>query len=642
MRLVALLGSLAAQALARAGGGGSYHGGGSYGGSYGGGSYGGSSGGGGALFDVVYIWLRLVWLHPVVGVPLTVLILYVFYQSHGQFQDYRVTSAISRGREAQEAAEMGVALGALASRDPAFSRDAFLERARKAFAVAQGAWGSQDMGQARGFLSDGVMERFEIQVAMQRAEGFRNELVDYRIDDARILEVESSSAWDVVHVRLGASGVDRDVALEGGKVLRADPSVFAEVWTFVRRPSAKTVAGRGALEGTCPNCGAPVPIEDAEQCPSCKSWLNSGEFDWVVCEITQESEWSARESDRDVPGFLAALKADPALNTRFLEDRASVAFWRWQEALWKGRDKALLAVASDAFCASLAGDLGPARGFYRDAAVGGAVCLALEEADGQQRAHVIARWSGQLCRVQDGQTSRGSSTYREDVLILSRKSGVQTDARSGLRSLRCPSCGAAPTSRELAACEYCGHKFNDGTRQWVLCGIVPAQDWRPPLGTAGDGVPFALEAAAAAQGPSGPPPLPGYGWAAQLSPQSAVRVLAAAMLVDGTAAPEELEYLRAFARRRGVPEDDVRAVLEAARAGQLGVLAPRDPGEAAAFLRGVIAMALADGKIEPAERSAILACARAWKLEDGRVDDLIESQRRELYAQARETLSAAK
>ncbi len=635
MSLLALFRALAGAAFARAGGGHSFHGG----GFHSGGGYHGGGSGGGDVGQLVYLWFELVYYHPFVGVPLTCLVVYVLYKSQGQLQDYRISSTISRGLEAQDDAEMSVALSALAARDPGFSRDAFVARARKAFDLTQAAWGSHDMSKARGFVSDGVMERFAIQIAMQRADGMRNELVDYRIDDARIVELESSASWDVAHVRIQASGIDRDVALEGGAILRAEPDLFAEIWTFARRPSAKTAAGRGALEGSCPNCGTPVPLQDGEQCPSCKSWLNSGEFDWVVCEITQESEWSARESDRDVPGLVAALKTDPALNTRFLEDRASVAFWRWQEALWKGQDKALRAVASDAFCAQLGGDLGARRQFYRDVGVGGVVCLALEQADGLDRAHVIARWSGDVCRVDEGKVDEGSSAYREDVLILCRKSGAQTDARGGLRSLRCPSCGAPPTSRELAACEYCGHKFNDGTRQWVLASVVPASSWRPPEGGAIEPLPAADGAGFVPQDATQPRPSPGFGWAASLSAQSALRVLAAAMMADGEASPDELAYLQDFAQRRGVEPQEVKELLEAARAGQLNVLAPRDAGEAAAFLRGVIAMALADGKVQPAERSAIAACAKAWNLDDGHIDEMIERQRRELYEQARQALA---
>jgi uncharacterized tellurite resistance protein B-like protein len=661
---------LAVTAFARAGGGGSFHSSGvsfhsSGGGYHSSGSSGYSSGyhsSGNdfifnALFFVLQAWVRLCTEHPLFGLPITLVLAYFAYQLYNVGDDYRMARTISRGLEAQNDFALRDNYAALRKRDPAFEPVAFLKRVEAAFLAVQAAWSGQDMTPARALISDGVMERFTVQLAMQRALGVRNDMKNVAVTDAEVLGVESSAVWDVLHVRVEATAVDRDVALADGTVVRGsdETTPFEEVWTFVRRPTAKTLAGRGALEGLCPNCGAALQVVDSEQCGSCKSWLNSGEFDWVLCEITQASEWSARDGALDVPGFAALAEKDPALNEQFMEDRAAVAFWRWQEALWSGAVKALRPVASDALCAGVEKRSQAEPYYYRDAAIGAVISVAFETGGPTDRAHVIVRWSGELCERADGKETRHGSSYVETVLILERNAGVLTDARAGLRSLRCPACGAPPTARDVAACEYCAHLFNDGSRNWVLVKTEAASDWTVPDGALRRQpiapVPLepaaALSSAGAAAAPTlaaaAPPSAANsddeYGWASSLSADAALRVMTSAMMADGKIEPEEQRYLIEFARTHGVSPETVSGLIDAAEGGRLELPTPQNQGEACAFLRGVVVMSLADGKVSSEERRAIDACAQSLSLTRVEVDDLIERERARLYEQAKAALA---
>ena len=117
-----------------------------------------------------------------------------------------------------------------------------------------------------------------------------------------------------------------------------------------------------------------------------------------------------------------------------------------------------------------------------------------------------------------------------------------------------------------------------------------------------------------------------------------MRVMTAAMAADGTIALEERSYLETFAKRRGVPEETTAALLAAAQAGRIEMPTPSSTDEACAFLRGVIAMSLADGRVDPVEQEAIAACAKSLSLTPRGVDDLIKEERRRLYARAKEAI----
>ncbi|HPS82080.1 MAG TPA: CTP synthase, partial [Candidatus Limiplasma sp.] len=96
-----------------------------------------------------------------------------------------------------------------------------------------------------------------------------------------------------VHVAVTAEAVDTTVSLEGGRLLHGSgaPESFTEVWTLLRRPGAKTLSRPGLMEGYCPNCGNKLALSTSITCASCQALINSGEYDWVLAEITQGSQF---------------------------------------------------------------------------------------------------------------------------------------------------------------------------------------------------------------------------------------------------------------------------------------------------------------------------------------------------------------
>lgn len=56
--------------------------------------------------------------------------------------------------------------------------------------------------------------------------------------------------------------------------------------------------------------------------------MNSGQYDWVLAEITQDEEWIVPPAQHSVPGWEELQRQDPSLNFQHIEDRASVIFWR--------------------------------------------------------------------------------------------------------------------------------------------------------------------------------------------------------------------------------------------------------------------------------------------------------------------------
>ena len=613
-----LLSITAADAFARAGGGGGFHGG---GGSFHSSSGGGGGGGGGGGY-ILYLYVQFVFEHPFFGIPLTLVGLYVFYSINNGRIEYRETSidsTITRGVEAESSLRRGEALAVIRARDPQFDEAALLRRAAGAFLAIQDAWSRQDMAQARAFISDGVHERFTRQIAEYRSRGIRNRMTDVNVLETEALGYVAGAHFDAVYVRVKASALDQVAELESEKVLSGGPDIFSEVWTLLRRPGAKTLARPGLLEGHCPSCGAPLAISDAAQCAACKVWVNSGEHDWVLTGITQVSEWAFPNPDREVTGWKELREDDPGLSFEALEDRASVVFWRWLDARRRGDLAPLRGVACDEFLASL--DAFSDSEIESDAAVGRVELIAFEPGAPFDKAHVQVRWEAdKMLRGAAGPEFQGRAR-RTHYLIFRRKSGATSDLKAGLRTARCPSCGAAPEESDSAVCAYCGHAFNDGAVSWVLSGIVPFGDWRRPAG------------------PEAPDADVGFDWGDSLPPAEAVAVLAAGLGAHGSVDARERGYFLGYAGRRGVEASQAEEMLQAALAKRLDVPTPKSAAEAEVILRGLIRMGLADGRIPDGERALLTAFGGRLRLSEGDIEGLIKDERKGLHVRAKAVLT---
>ncbi|MDQ6713623.1 MAG: TIM44-like domain-containing protein [Candidatus Dormibacteraeota bacterium] len=185
-------------------------------------------------------------------------------------------------------------LTALQARDPNFNQQVFLDRAQTTFFVLQNAWMARNLEPARIYLSDGIYHRWKMQVDQFVALHKRDVLEDLAVNGCTIARVKGDANFDSITVRFDAIAADYEVD-DAGKMLSGDKTVqpFTEYWTFIRSQAARSRVGESAQITQCPNCGAPVSINESGICAYCKATVTTGQFGWVLDNITQASEWSA-------------------------------------------------------------------------------------------------------------------------------------------------------------------------------------------------------------------------------------------------------------------------------------------------------------------------------------------------------------
>jgi uncharacterized tellurite resistance protein B-like protein len=620
----------------RAGGGEGFGGGG-----FGGGD-GGSSGGGGGGIIIWWIVEYLVLEHPVIGIPVLIVAGILYYQTHisvaGYVRDQRTQAGLAAVDENAEAA----AVRELQQSDPAFDLQNFYGRVNTAFLKIQDAWCSQNLHAIRPFISDGTHERFGLQFTEQKLDSLRDRMKNITVRQIQMVQLIHDNVFDSATVRITASAVDQTISTLDGRVVSGSGDVeeFTEYWTFLRRRGAKTPNGAGLIEGNCPNCGAAVELNAGAKCQSCHALLRSGQYDWVLAEITQDSQW-APETSRDTPGVAELQRQDANFTLAGLEDRVSVIFWRKVMADRLGKVDPLRKVAAASFVQSYGPLLAPqangVRAFWGDCAVGAVQTMGIIPGTEMNKAIVEVRWSSR--RYQTDATGKPQKTPQSNMaqhlMVLERQVNVKTDPDKGVSSAHCPNCGAPILDDTSNSCGFCGTVLNDGSNDWILLDMLPvygqaAQDLLLALAQSNAMIsdPAQTRQQIADMLRVQPPP-----------PDGVLAWMVKCMVANGNIDGGEERMLRHTADRRGVTDEQVHRMMDAARRGELQITEPKTPDEIHRWLGAMVDAAVMDGELSPAEQQLIASVGQKYGLSGYDIKMLIRQRQEHLYATAQQALS---
>lgn len=566
--------------------------------------------------------------------------------------DREMVSTIREASQIQPSRMKSVSLDALKARDPNFNERVFAERAKKAFAVIQQAWSARDLVKAEAFLSDGIYEQFNIQLSELREAGLIDHMEGLNVRNAYAVGFQTDKNFDVIHLRIDASAVNYRKDEKTGKVVEGSrsPEPFSEVWSFMRKPGAKTGNKGGLLEGQCPNCGNPIKIGRLSKCDVCNALLRSGEYDWVLVSITQACEWGVRPQPA-VPGMDELVKSDPGFNMQHLKERASVIFWRKIETERTGKIDFLRKVALDEFSENesnwLKADKSGARRFYTSCAVGIINLLGIEAGEDKDRAMVEVVWSGIPSTQTAGkiQPSSGGPINQKNVFILVRKHGAQTKLESTLASAHCPLCGAPEQTGTENECQYCGAVMNDGKIEWVLETVCDRTDDR----VAGMLI-RAKNAHKESPAPVGTVPSVSAKVEAKeietvISGVELMRYTIAMMMADGKIDAQELEMIKSLAQRADLNNSKLQPIVDELKRAPDPVqyaidMSLNEPDQG--LLRQLARIALADGNVSPQESQMLKNIGIKIGFAAYDIDQLIKQEKKQMFQEAQELLRRQK
>lgn len=502
----------------------------------------------------------------------------------------------------QNAKMMSKALTEISRRDRDFTSEDFIARIDKVFWKIQNAWYGQKLEQIQHMVSDALFEQFRCQIEEQQAVGIRYQYHDMTIFETRIAQVNTDQNFDAIHVFIRASSADILFDLDTGEELarNEDRRKFCEYWTFIRRPSAKTLKKPGLLEDSCPNCGASIQIGQATVCGVCNSYIRSGTYDWVLAKITQACEWDYYESSL-LEGWRKIIAVDPNFNIQQIEDRAGVIFWMQRLA---ERTKTVepirrfaTQVVADHYFREGGGAALPLNSFMENLSLASVKLQGFKIAKFWDRIFVLVVWSGVPVYVSDtGKIldQKRMTQIRRDVLVMMRRHGAQTDLKNTLTSAHCHNCGGPLSSSFTITCSYCNSILNEGTASWILERITNESDSEYLA---------LLKSKQAAR-------LEDDESTEIRSARDVITVAAQVLLADGKTQVEELKLLEKIALAHGMEQEDVNWTIFALQSGQIYIPAPANSRESWSLLQSAAKMALCDNELSSEEEKCLYALAQ--------------------------------
>lgn len=174
--------------------------------------------------------------------------------------------------------------------DPNFSYDMFISFAKEVFIKIQNAWSQRNWKVIRPFESNELFQVHSNQLDEYIKSGKINIVEKISIQKCVLRSFDVDGTFDVLKVELHSIMRDYVIDENTKKVLESDPNrdwYMKYILTFKRKSGVKTKL-EGSLKSTtnCPNCGAPTNITSSGQCDYCDSVITTGEYDWVLSDIT--------------------------------------------------------------------------------------------------------------------------------------------------------------------------------------------------------------------------------------------------------------------------------------------------------------------------------------------------------------------
>jgi tellurite resistance protein len=557
----------------------------------------------GAIIEIVYLIVFLIpFPYNVIVLAVFILIALMARKKYKQSSNLNTINKVNTGF--MNESQMQVKLMQISD----FNKEAFLTKSASAFNEVQRAWEKKNLSPVRRFISDGVYQRFNTQILMMNKLEQTNTFKHLKLLETKIALIEIDAPYEIVHVQYKAEISDAFTSAKYTNLNQSFNEEFIEFWTFIRKKSDKH---KDIYSSTnCPNCGDGLPADMGEisKCPSCQTYINTGEFDWVLCEITQPEEFIELVNNLSSKTYLSKQlesyqKTLPNANTQFLEDKASNAFLQIRVAHALKDMTRIRRFAENKFYESLQnGAYDPFlfnRIFLRDVSMINIL---------ENESHYFAAFSIQ-CKEQKVRIENGAAKLLDAALIGSNSILVLTIAKAnkiGAHSIlahNCSQCGGPVGDTTNLACQYCNHILNDDKLDWVVCGLMSQAEYatyKTQFTT--QMVPNKKETAM---------------MEIDLHARDfAINNMMVVMMADGTLGDEERDFAVKIARKLGYDSKKISALWEHSQANKLGIMMPEDKKTQQKVFKYMQKAANIDGVVSDSEKAILDDVKSKYELVD--------------------------
>ncbi len=482
--------------------------------------------------------------------------------------------------------------------NPGFDEDAFKKKVSSAFTAIQNAWSTMNLSGVRRYISDGVYQRFTTQFTMMKLLKQRNPIDNIRIHSVTIVKFETDGRYDSVDVAIKATMRDKFVCETNHSLdSPGGDETFTEFWSFLKK--------RGIEEkdiyssNSCPNCSAPLQEDMGEigKCGYCGVMVNSGEFDWVLSEITQADDYfkgTALQKAQNLHGKIQALIEEyEDFSVQLLEDKASNGYLQIQTAMVQQDPAVMRRFVTDEAYEKLKSRIPDRpivfnRLFLNDVSLIGASkeenrsILLVSVTLSYQR--VLLKENGKADIIDP------SIISRPEVMVLQREA-YAGETKGSLYSHTCPSCGGSVQDSLDLNCTFCGVPLNSEKSEWIIADIMSMVEYRSYFQEKRKGLDIKVS-----------PDLMDSLFEVKDYALNNVMVMIGA---DGIFAEEEKSFARSMARKWGFNAARITPLFDLAKSGRLSIKMPSDPNKRRAIYKLMVKAAEADQDVSREEKDLL-------------------------------------
>lgn len=561
-----------------------------------GGAGGSRSGGGGSGEGVIFLIWMLIRVIIYLPFPLNIivagLIIVIALVVRKKMKQQTVLNKLPAG--AGKPLDRVKGYKSFAQNNPDFKEAEFKKKVRTAFLQIQQAWEAQDISKVRKFLSDGVYQRFNTQFRMMQLLKQKNTLDKVEIKNIYIDAIESDGLYDIVHVAIQASIVDKFISELDSSLNSGGAEEFVEYWSFLRKrgvPAKDMYNSPG-----CPNCGAELPegMGELSKCEYCGTLLNSGEFDWVLSEITQADDYVGKhgklQKTRNLNDKIRELvQANEDFSVQLLEDKASNGYLQILTATAVKDAAVMRRFVSDQLFAKLQARLQENPAVYNRIYLNDVSLIGVREEANQNVLLVSVRSSFQRVRIEGNKVHKLDEAVisKTDVLVMVRDKGAGA-TKGSLYAHNCPSCGAPVENSLEIRCTYCDKPLNSPSSEWIINDIMSRSEARDYMEEHSRDFSYQVD-----------PNLLDKTYDVRDFAFNNVMVMIGA---DGVFAEEEMTFAKEVARKWGYNVNQIQPMFQMAQAGRLAVRMPEKMKARKRIYRLMEKAAMADQNLAEQER----------------------------------------
>lgn len=576
------------EAFARAGGAGGSSGG--SGRSYGGGS-GGSGGGDGG--EAVYFLIRILFLIPFpFNIIVIVIILGIGYHIFKNGDFLQGASFLDEyNSDFHEPKKNNIEL--IKKSNPQFNEQQFLKNVETAFYAIQDAWNKKDLKEVRRFISDGVWQRFNTQFLMMDQLKQVNRLENIYLENKFIDLCEQDGEFDVIHVGIKASLNDYFECELDSSLNSGGHESFIEYWSFIKKRDSQE---KDLYETTnCPSCGGALDdgLGEVAKCPYCNAIVNSGEYDWVLSEITQSDDYAKGNRLQKAENLSVKRKQLAEENDDFslqqIEDHASNGMMQILAAKALHEPARIKRFVSNELFATLESEIKSFTYLFNRLYINDVSVIAAEKVDGFNRLYISITYTSQRVEVEQG------GLYYADPILASETHIARiirkADAQKGKGALymhECSSCGAHVDDSLDTTCPYCGSMLNSGDTEWIFDALFSNSEYYAYIMEHKKRFSFAIKQKR----------LDSLLSVKEFAIQNVMAVIAA----DGKITEEEEQFLDEFASKLKFKKSEKESIIALAKQNRLQLTLPEDQSAREKIYALMQDAAEADGVVQPQEK----------------------------------------